>query len=102
MTLVIQLTDQARTPRCAVCGAAVKAGDGPQLCEAESADAVCRACAKQHAPSLVALLDLARTAERVGHIGRHGVFPPLTALLDLASAAEKYLASAPRCYKQVG
>jgi hypothetical protein len=56
---------------------------------------VCRECGKKHAPSLVALLDLARAAERVGRICRHTVCPPMNALLDLAHAAEYYTATAP-------
>ena len=60
--------------------------------DADSQDCVCRACGQKHAPSLVALLDLAGTAERVGRIGRHSVFPPLGALLDLARAQKVDLA----------
>jgi hypothetical protein len=51
---------------------------------------VCHDCARQHAPALAALLELARVAERVGHIGRHTLVPPLGTLLDLARAAENY------------
>src|SRR5262245_1561001 len=96
MTLVIQLNHPLTTNGCAICGAPLPGGDGPQLCTAGTADAVCRKCARQHAPSLAALLDLAHTAQRVARIGRHGVCPPYTALLDLARAAEDYSDSAAR------
>jgi hypothetical protein len=66
------------------------------LALADRPDVVCRDCGKKHAPSLVALLDLAHAAERVGRISRHTVCPPMTALLDLAHAAEGYTAAAPR------
>ena len=52
--------------------------------------AVCDDCGRKHAPSLSALVDLAKVAERVGRIGRHTLVPPMTALLDLARAAENY------------
>jgi hypothetical protein len=42
---------------------------------------------------LLALLNLASVAHRVGQIGRHTISPPLEALLDLARAAENYTAS---------
>jgi hypothetical protein len=61
---------------------------------------VCRPCGKKHAPSLVALLDLAHVAERVGRIGRHTLVPPMGALLDLARAAESYTDAAPAAARQ--
>jgi hypothetical protein len=63
-------------------------------------EVVCRDCGKKRAPSLVALVDLARAAERVGRIGRHTVCPPLSALLELARAAENYTHTAPRRARQ--
>jgi hypothetical protein len=69
---------------------------GPQLVQAETLEPVCRACGKKHAPALVALIDLACAAERVGRIKRHTVFPPLASLLDLSRAAEDYLHVAPQ------
>jgi hypothetical protein len=66
---------------------------GPCLHLGDTEDVVCRDCGKRHAPDLVALLDLAAVAERVGRIGRFTVVPPMAALLDLARAAEQYTAS---------
>jgi hypothetical protein len=63
---------------------------GPRLSLAETSAVVCRDCGKKHAPSLVALLDLAQVAERVGNIGRHTLVPPLTVMIDLVQAAEDY------------
>jgi hypothetical protein len=51
---------------------------------------VCSECARNLAPELGALLELAITAERVTRVGRFSVFPPLTALFDLACAAEAF------------
>jgi len=62
---------------------------------------VCRSCGKKHAPSLAALLDLERVAQRVGRIRRHTLVPPFEALLDLARAAEVYTASAGEFGKRV-
>jgi hypothetical protein len=94
--LVIQLKPGGTHDACALCGERTGGAAGLALFDADSQDHVCRECGREHAPSLVALLDLAGTAERVGRIGRHSVFPPLGALLDLARAAENYSGSAPR------
>ena len=94
--LVIQLHAQARHEVCALCGRRTFLAEGPQLYAAGRAAPVCRDCGKKHAPMLASLLDLAGTARRVGHIGRHTLFPPLTALLDLARAAEDYLHTSPQ------
>jgi len=48
----------------------------------------------------VALLDLARAAQRVARIHRHTIVPPLHALLDLARAAENYTHSAQERQRQ--
>ena len=58
-------------------------------------------CGRKHAPSLVALLDLAHVAERVGRIGRHTLVPPLDALLALARAAEEYTHTGPEPQRRV-
>jgi hypothetical protein len=93
--LVIQFNHSCSSDFCCLCGGHATSGEGPQLYRADSGDAVCRNCGKKHAPWLVALLDLAGTAQRVGRIGRHTLVPPLTALLDLARAAEDYTLKAP-------
>ncbi len=95
--LVLHLHPTATTEDvCSCCGRSTHAAGGPRLSRADRMDTVCRDCGKKHAPSLVALLDLARAAERVGRMSRHTVCPPMTALLDLARAAENYTSSAPR------
>jgi hypothetical protein len=87
--------DAPHTPaRCGLCGRNTSATSGPHLAVAGGEADVCRDCGKGHAPSLVALLDLARVAERVGRIGRHTVVPPMGAILDLVKAAEDYLSLA--------
>jgi hypothetical protein len=99
--LIIRHNPEAAPGTCALCGQRPVAAQGPQLLLADEELAVCRDCGRKHAPSLVALLDLAGAAERVGRIGRHTVFPPLTALLDLAQAAEKYMVAVPACVERV-
>lgn len=56
---------------------------------------MCRTCGKKWAPTMIALLDLAVTAERVGKSCRHLLTPPMESLLDLAHAAEIYSHTAP-------
>ncbi len=89
--LAIQLPPGCASGPCPLCGRQIESEEGPQLCLADHAQVVCRDCGKKHAPPLVALIDLARTAERVGRMGRHTLSPPMVALLDLARAAENYL-----------
>jgi hypothetical protein len=89
--LAIQFQTTCVQETCALCGQAARTGEGPCLVLADRPEPVCRACGKEHAPSLVSLLDLATTARRVGRIGRHGMSLPLSALLDLARAAENFL-----------
>jgi hypothetical protein len=60
------------------------------LVRSDRDEAVCRDCGRRHAPALAALLDLARTAQRVARTHRPTLVPPLNALLDLARAAESY------------
>src|SRR5262245_6971817 len=93
--LTIRFDPPHTTSRCGLCGSPLSPTAGPRLSVADGEAGVCRKCGKSHAPSLVALLDLARVAERVGRIGKHTLVPPLGALLDLAKAAEDYLAQAP-------
>ncbi|HMC65380.1 MAG TPA: hypothetical protein VKI65_10620 [Gemmataceae bacterium] len=100
IALVIQHESASLSHTCGVCGDIVGDRDGPQLALADSPEPVCRDCGRDHAPSLVALLDLAQEGRRIGRIGRHSVFPPLTALLDLSRAAENYSHSLPRRCRQ--
>jgi hypothetical protein len=88
--LTIQMKPAKSANACGLCGRTTAAGTGPCLCLADNWDTVCRECGQRHAPSLVALLDLALVAERVGHIGRHTLTPPLEAMLRLVRAAENY------------
>ncbi len=99
--LTIALQDETVTDACGLCGTRMAACSGPHLVLANNHEPVCLECGRRHAPSLVALLDLAQVARRVGHIGRHTLVPPLHALLDLARAAEHYTDTAPRDCRQV-
>jgi hypothetical protein len=93
--LTISLTSGTADDPCALCGKSARVSAGPRLRLAERCAPVCRPCGRKHAPALVALLDLAHVAERVGRIGRHTLVPPMGALLDLARAAESYTETAP-------
>lgn len=88
--LALHTREDATTEICGLCGQVIELPAGHQLRTIDNLDPVCADCAGKHAPSLAALVNLARTAERISRIGRNSVFPPLTALLDLASAAEMY------------
>jgi hypothetical protein len=88
--LTINVQHGAAPACCGLCGGRMAEAAGPRLSLAETSAVVCRDCGKKHAPSLVALLDLARVAERVGKIGRHTLVPPLTVMIDLVQAAEDY------------
>jgi hypothetical protein len=92
--LTIQLKQGNAADACGLCGRATAEAAGPRLCLAGTWDAVCRDCGARHAPSLVALLDLARVAEHVGRIGRHTLTPPMEAMLHLVRAAESYTQTA--------
>ena len=93
--LSITLGDQGPEP-CGLCERPVTAGSGPRLCLTDNHNPVCQECASVHSPSLLAILDLVRVADRVGRIGHHTLVPPLGALLDLARAAENYARAAAR------
>jgi hypothetical protein len=93
--LVVQCKATVTTGPCALCGQPTSLGPGSQILVANTEEPVCTSCGKHHAPTLVALVQLANEAERVGRIGRHTVFPPYTALLDLARAADNYSSSVP-------
>jgi hypothetical protein len=90
LQLALQCRDDSSSEVCALCAKSIEFPAGHQLRTIGNLDPVCPDCAGKHAPSLAALVNLARTAERVSRMGRHSVFPPFSALLDLASAAEKY------------
>ena len=63
-------------------------------------EAVCRDCGKKHAPHVVALVDLAHVADRVGKVCRHALVPPMEALLALARAAEDFNHHTPRLLRK--
>src|SRR6185437_13610318 len=91
--LLLQCKAEATNEPCGLCGQPATPAAGTQLVLAHTTAPVCQDCGRIHAPSLVALVNLADAATRIGRIGRHSVFPPLTALLDLAHAAEKFTQS---------
>jgi hypothetical protein len=93
--LAIRLSADTTAGDCTLCGEPAGAVAGLQLCVADGAAPVCRACGKQRAPLLVNLLDLAQTASRIGALSRRALWVPLEALLELAQAAEKYTTRAP-------
>jgi hypothetical protein len=93
--LLLQWKPTGTNGPCAACGQPTQAPAGARLVLADSLQPVCLECGRSHVPSLVALVELANEAERVGRIGRHTVFPPYTALLDLARAADNYSATVP-------
>jgi hypothetical protein len=80
---------------CAICQGSLEQSEAPRLCLADDLSPVCKSCGKQHAPELAALLDLARTADRVGQIGNYTLVPPLNSLLHLARVAEIYAGTRP-------
>lgn len=84
------MAESDRNAPCAGCGELSLWGRGPRLVRAQSGEAVCRDCAKVHAPQLIALVDLAHTADKVGRHSRHLLTPPMKSLLELARAAETF------------
>jgi hypothetical protein len=88
--LSIKLVSAESKDTCGLCGKETAMDSGPRLYLVDQEAGVCQGCGQQHAPSLVALLTLAKVAKRVGTIGRHTVVPPMEALLDLARAAENF------------
>lgn len=88
--LTIKLHEYEGHCCCALCQRTAPFPAGPALCLESGAEVVCRECGKKEAPSLVALLDLAEVAQRVGRIARHTLTPSLETLLDLARAAENF------------
>ncbi|HXG11941.1 MAG TPA: hypothetical protein VNK04_19450 [Gemmataceae bacterium] len=88
--LMIQLHAESLTAPCSLCGQPVLFPAGPVLCLKPDGLPVCRECGKRHSPALLALLDLADVAQRVGRVARHTLVPSFETLLDLARAAENY------------
>jgi hypothetical protein len=80
---------------CPECGQNSAGRRGLSLFSEDHGQPVCRTCGKKLAPAMIALLDLAQTAERVGRRARNLLSPPMESLLDLASAAENYSLTAP-------
>ena len=99
--MILQSEPPAEDGR-ALCGRPAEALAAVHLVVEDGSGPVCHTCARNMAPSLAALLRLAGSAERVGRIGRHTVFPPMTALLELARAAESYAQATPVPLRQAG
>ena len=78
---------------CPICGLSHQGRNGLGLFAEDQNQPLCRSCGKKLAPTMVALLDLAQTAARVGRGCRRLLTPPMESLLDLARAAEDYSSS---------
>lgn len=92
--LLVQIGPLSPVPAaCAGCAGECRRA-GPRLVQADDLRPICERCARQRAPALLALVQLADEAARLARIGRHTVVPPYVALLDLARAAEAYAAKA--------
>jgi hypothetical protein len=94
--MILKFAEEAGAEACCLCGKPTLWTKGPRLVSGDSAT-VCRSCGKRHVPGMVALLDLAHVADKVGRQCRHLLTPPMEALLDLARAAEEYSSAAPKC-----
>ena|SRR5271165_1879408 len=92
----ILYTHEAHQSACPACGTINVTKKGPRLFPVDRDEPICRDCSKRLAPNLVALLDLAHVADRVGQRGRHMLTPSMESLLDLARAAEDYTHAAPK------
>ena len=93
--IVIQYLNEPRESCCPACGEFTLSKKGPRLFAGHAEEPLCRDCGKRQAPHLVALLDLAGVADKVGRLCRHLLTPPMESLLDLARAAENYTHSSP-------
>ena len=80
---------------CPMCGQGQHGRQGPGVFAEDHDTPLCRPCGKKMVPSMVALLDLALAAEKVGRLCRHLLTPPMASLLDLARAAENYSETSP-------
>ncbi|GIW82743.1 MAG: hypothetical protein KatS3mg105_4550 [Gemmatales bacterium] len=95
--LAIGLAEGAEEGPCSLCGQQVSFPAGLRVMTSNKGS-VCRNCAKQHVPTLVALMDLASTAERIGKIVQHNHWLPLKSHLEMAQAAERYASAlTPTC-----
>jgi hypothetical protein len=92
----IQYANEPCESCCPACGARNLSKKGPRLFPVDGDEPICRDCGKRLAPNLIALLDLAHVADKVGRRGRHLLTPSMESLLDLARAAENYSHSSPR------
>ncbi len=81
---------------CAGCRRPSRWKKGPQVGQGLYHDPICRECAKVEAPELLALLDLALLADKVGRNNRHLLTPPMEAMLELTRAAETFACAVPR------
>ena len=91
----IRLVEDSQESCCPKCGERYRGRTGLGLFTEDHDQPMCRTCGKKWAPTMIALIDLAQTAERVGKRCRHLLTPPMESLLDLAHAAENYSHSAP-------
>jgi hypothetical protein len=90
ITLVMSQGQEVGERSCGICSNQVEPEERARLSLVKDNSPVCRKCAQQHAPFLVALLELARVADRIGRIQRHStVGVPIRSLLQLALASEK-------------
>jgi hypothetical protein len=92
----IRVVEETHNTCCPKCGKPCVGRSGLGLFAEDHDVPVCRSCGKKWAPTMIALLDLAHTAERVGKSCRHLLTPPMESLLDLAHAAENYSCTAPK------
>lgn len=92
----IGLVEETGDKCCPKCGQRYAGCGGLGVFTEDHDEPVCRPCCKKWAPSMMALLDLAQAAERVGKRCRHLLTPPMESLLDLAHAAENYSTTTPK------
>ncbi|MGH9900273.1 MAG: hypothetical protein ACRD68_00360 [Pyrinomonadaceae bacterium] len=69
LDLAIKLNNSAGDYECALCGDERVSSAGPELYIADSSEMVCHECGREHAPLLVALIDLGGAAEGYAAVG---------------------------------
>jgi hypothetical protein len=94
----IRLVENKEETCCPKCGKRNPGRGGLGVFTEEHDQPVCRSCGKKWAPAMIALLDLAHAAERIGKSCRHLLTPPMESLLDLAQAAETYTHTSPKVH----